>query len=437
AFYTILSILLTLIFNIFYESIILSILNTQILLLQIFFIVVVVYNVVISYVGTLKKDEIITHSISSNNFAILIPAHNEEVVVGKLVDSFKKSNYPKELFDVYVICDNCTDETSKVAEKSGAKVCIRTDTTKKGKGYVIEWMLDRLYKMEKDNIYYDAILIVDADNLVDKNFLKEIDYKIQEGYEVIQGYMEAKNPDDSVVTKSYSFSYWSTNRMYQLARHKLGLSAQIGGFGVAIKLDALKKVGWNSYSLTEDLEFTQRYIMKTGNPIAWAHNAIIYDEKPIGLAPSIYQRIRWKSGRINCAINYIIPLSKNTLLKKSMISFDSLMYLISPTRFSIFTLFGIMMFVNLMKTIFENIPLITNIFTFNFTLYFVLTILYLSLPIYALILENKKSQIPKLFLSYFFSLSNIPVSIIGFIKRNNNIWSHTKHTRNVDIDKKK
>ena len=81
----------------------------------------------------------------------IIPAHNEEAVVGNLVESLKKQNYPKELLDIYVIADNCTDGTAKVAEEAGAIVLKRFDSEKKTKGYALQWFLKQ--KIEENADY--------------------------------------------------------------------------------------------------------------------------------------------------------------------------------------------------------------------------------------------------------------------------------------------
>ena len=106
----------------------------------------------------------------------IIPAHNEEAVVGNLVESLKRQNYDKELYDIYVIADNCTDNTAKIAKEAGAIVYERFNNTKKTKGYALDWFLQQ--KIE-ENASYDAFFVFDADNIVDPDFIKsnrQLDY---------------------------------------------------------------------------------------------------------------------------------------------------------------------------------------------------------------------------------------------------------------------
>ena len=112
-----------------------------------------------------KEEKILT---PEKTFAVVVAAHNEEAVIGQLIENLKRLDYPAELYDIYVIADNCTDDTAAIAEKEGAIVCERTHPTKKSKGFALEWMFERLFEMDRE---YDAIAIFDADNLVHPNFL--------------------------------------------------------------------------------------------------------------------------------------------------------------------------------------------------------------------------------------------------------------------------
>ncbi len=147
----------------------------------------------------------------------------------------------------------------------------------------------------------------DADNLVHKNFLKEMNKKMCKGYKVVQGYLDSKNPEDTWITGSYSIAFWSCNRMFQLARYNLGLSSQLGGTGFCIDTDILKELGWGATCLTEDLEFSCKIILN-GYKVGWAHDAIIYDEKPLTLGQSWRQRKRWMQGFADVSSRYFLSL---------------------------------------------------------------------------------------------------------------------------------
>ena len=125
----------------------------------------------------------------NKRFALIVAAHNEEKVITHIIDSLFKQNYPRNLFDVFVIADNCTDKTAEIAEKYGAIVYKRFNSTLKGKGHALEWMFEKIFEMDKK---YDAICVFDADNLVSSNFLLEMNKQLCRGHKVIQGYIDSK-----------------------------------------------------------------------------------------------------------------------------------------------------------------------------------------------------------------------------------------------------
>ena len=150
-----------------------------------------IYELAISLCALIKFKEKPLLTKKNHKFMAIIPAHNEEAVITNLVESLKNQDYDKDLYDIYVIADNCTDNTAKYAKEAGAIVYKRFDETKKTKGYALNWFLKQ--KIE-ENADYDAFLVFDADNIVDKNFIKVMNRKLCQGEEVVQGYKDIKNP---------------------------------------------------------------------------------------------------------------------------------------------------------------------------------------------------------------------------------------------------
>ena len=219
------------------------------------------YQLVVSLCSLVKLKDKPLKINKQHKFMAIIPAHNEESVVGNLIDSLKKQNYPKELLDIYVIADNCTDNTSSLAKEKGAIVYERFDEEHKTKGYALQWFLAQ--KIE-ENADYDAFCVFDADNIVDENFIKNMNKKLCQGEDVVQGYRDIKNPTDSWVSSGYAIYYWMMNRFYHLARYNLGLSPLINGTGFMVKFDVIKPEGWKTETLTEDIEFSLKRII-SGN----------------------------------------------------------------------------------------------------------------------------------------------------------------------------
>jgi hypothetical protein CLOSPO_02461 len=247
------------------------------------------YQFIISITSLIKFKEKPMLTDKKHRFIIALPANNEEGVIGNLIKSLQMQDYDKSLYDIYVIADNCTDGTANVARENGAIVYERFDEDKKTKGYALNWFLDKM-KDKKDD--YDALLVFDADNVVDKNFLNVMNKKLCQGEVLVQGYRDIKNPTDTWVSGGYAIFYWTMNRLYHLARYNMGLSPLINGTAFMVKWDILIDEGWNTKTLTEDIEFALINISK-GVKLGWAKDAIVYDEQPLTFKQSWKQRERW------------------------------------------------------------------------------------------------------------------------------------------------
>ena len=447
---------------------------------QIFVFAITCYYLILGLIGLFRKEEKKNYT-PKNKLALLIAAHNEEVVIGSLIESMLKLDYPKDMYDIFVIADNCTDDTAKIAKSYGVNVCERFAEDKKGKGYALEWMFAKLFNMDKQ---YDAVAIFDADNLVHKDFLKEINSKLQDGYKVVQGYIDSKNPEDSWIAAAYSIAFWTQNRMFQLARSNVGFSNQIGGTGFAVETSTLKKLGWGATCLTEDLEFTCKLILN-GEKVGWAHDAIIYDEKPLKLAQSWNQRKRWMQGFTDVASRYFFKLIKKAIIDRKFYVFDCALYVLQPfvtlllgisavltliqantsgvNIFIINYLFSDTAFKAFAVIQFLITPLIlaidkkvTKPFLFMMALYSsnVFVVPYLVANIHNWIIAwligvgynliffimtgvflGKKDLILffRFWLYAFYTLTWIPITIQGILNKNNKEWNHTKHVRKIEI----
>jgi len=292
------------------------------------------YQVIISICSLVKLKDKPMLEKKQNRFMAIIPAHNEEVVIANLVNSLKKQDYPKELFDIYVIADNCTDRTAEIAKEAGAIVYERFDAQHKTKGYALQWFLQQKIK---EDAPYDAFCVFDADNIVDVNFIKNMNKKLCQGETVVQGYRDIKNPTDSWISAGYAIFYWTMNRFYHLARYNVGLSPLINGTGFMVRFDAIKPDGWDTKTLTEDIEFSLKRIIK-GKKLGWAVDAIVYDEQPVGFKQSWSQRSRWTVGHIQCMKEYTKQLAVAVKEHKTFMNFDGLLYIVGSIPMFILTI---------------------------------------------------------------------------------------------------
>ena len=282
-----------------------------------------IYNFGVSLCSLIKFKDKPLKSNKKHKFMAILPAHDEETVIGSLVDSLMAQDYDKDYLDIYVIADNCTDNTAKVAAEHGAIVLERFDPEHKTKGYALNWFLQQKIAEKAD---YDAFFVFDADNIVDKDFTKNMNKKLCQGEEVVQGYRDIKNPTDSWITAGYALFYWTMHRFYHLARYNIGLSPLLNGTGFMVKFDLVKDTGWDTVTLTEDIEFSLKRIIK-GKRLGWATDAIVYDEQPLTFKASWSQRSRWTVGHIQCMKTYTKDLAKAVKEHKTFMNLDGFLYI--------------------------------------------------------------------------------------------------------------
>ncbi|MGQ9623504.1 MAG: glycosyltransferase family 2 protein [Candidatus Caldatribacteriaceae bacterium] len=360
-------------------------------------------------------------------FVILIPAHNEERVIGPLLESLKNQKYPEHCIDIYVACDACTDRTRDVALLHGASILERNDPKLPGKTHNVRWALSKIPLAE-----YDAIAMFDADNLAHPLFLARMnDYlEAHPEAEVVQGYLETKNPDRSWITRMYALAYWYANRFWQLARVNWGMSATLGGTGLVIRTSCIKRLGWNLKSLTEDLEFSTQVVL-SGGKVHWNEWAITYDEKPLHYRVSHRQRTRWMKGHSFVLWHYGGKLLWKFLCTGHLTYLDYFLYLVTPISIVLTT--ALLLFGALRQGFYGNSPLLFHP--------------YLWIPLafiqsaYQVILGPSLREgrltfryLPYLVLYAVYGLSWIPIAFSGLLLSwNQKQWIKTEHTCGVSM----
>ena len=385
------------------------------------------YQVLVSLCSLIKLKDKPLKVNKEHRFMAIIPAHNEEAVVGNLIESLKNQTYNKDLYDIYVIADNCTDNTAKIAREAGAIVYERFDETKKTKGYALNWFLQQ--KIAED-APYDAFFVFDADNIVDKNFIKNMNKKLCQGEDVVQGYRDIKNPSDNWITAGYAIFYWQMHRFYHLARYNLGLSPLLNGTGFMVRFDVIKPQGWDTETLTEDIEFSLKRIIK-GKKLGWATDAIVYDEQPTGFRQSWSQRSRWTVGHIQCIQKYTKDLVIAAKENKKMINFDGLLYIVGSIPMFIITM--LLLFSNFVM--YNSASITTAELIKNLIFYLVPTfILPILVGIFAMWLDGRKIKpMAKGLLCYpLFLLTWIFINFKCLFIRNTS-WEKINHVRSIKI----
>ena len=393
-----------------------------------------IYQLVVSICSfvTLKEKPYIVNK--NHKFLAIIPAHNEEAVVGNLIESLQKQNYPKNKYDIIVIADNCTDKTKEVAESYGVKIFERheEDPAKKTKGDALRLLLNTLLSDPKMD--YDAFCVFDADNIVDPNFITAMNKHLCQGEEVVQGYRDIKNPTDSWIASGYAIFYWTMNRFYHLARYNAGLSPLINGTGFMVKFDAIRPTGWNTNTLTEDIEFSLKRIIQ-GKKLGWATDAVVYDEQPVKFKPSWSQRSRWTIGHIQCLFEYTKPLAKAASSNKTLMNFDGLLYMLGSIPMFVITI--LLLVLNAISYLFNGMT--TPDFIMNIVRYIVPTFILPILTAIIIMVIDKKpiKRMWKGLLMYPIFLGSWLLINFKCLFKRDTTWEKIEHVRNVKIEDKK
>lgn len=271
-------------------------------------------------------------------FAVVACARNEEAVIGQLLDSLRRQRYPRDRFSLFVVADNCTDGTAEAARSHGAFVLERFNRQQVGKGHALRWAFPRILKEAPD---CDAVVLFDADNEAEPDFLDRMDQALRSGADVAQGYRVASNPGDSWVSGCYAVYWRYMSRFFNRSRARMGNSCLVGGTGFAFRRELLEKDGWNTRTLSEDTEFSIQHICR-GRRIVPVDDAVFYDEQPVSFRVSLRQRFRWMTGSLQCA-SRLLPDACQALGRggrQAFAAWDVLMLLLLPLAVVLSTVAG-------------------------------------------------------------------------------------------------
>ncbi len=376
-----------------------------------------------------KKIDKIKNYEAKHKLAVLIAARNESKVILHLIKSLKEQKYPKELYEIFVIPNNCTDNTEEVSKKAGAKIidCI---WDVKSKGDVLKHTLKY---MGGNYSEYDSYVIFDADNIVHENFLSRMNDVLCENFLVAQGNREAKNPWDSWISNSYSLFYLTQNLFFNKARTNIGVSSSINGTGFMVSKKVIDKFGFETYTLTEDVEFAGQCALN-GVKIVFVEDAITFDEQPVRFGQSWKQRTRWTMGVIACMRIYSKKLFKSGLKNKRIECIDMSLFYMAPVV-QIFVTIIMILYANLGIYNFERhkiLGIITSTIGYELLFGYLFSVI-ISLVVLKVQNKSIRKSLKGVFTLFIFMLTWIPINIICLFKKEH-IWEQIEHSRELKID---
>lgn len=230
-----------------------------------------------------------------HKYAILIAARNEKYVIGNLLDSINKQDYPKEMLTVFVVADNCDDNTAEIARNHGAICYERKDLDHRTKGYALEYLFDRIEE-DYGRMSFEGYFIFDADNLLKEDYISKMNDAFDSGEKIITSYRNTKNFDENWIASTYALHWIRSIRTNHRARSVLRLATNIQGTGFLFTNEIVKD-GWHYTSLTEDRALTADAVAQ-GYMITYQDEAEFYDEQPVSLKVALRQRLRWSKGHL-------------------------------------------------------------------------------------------------------------------------------------------
>lgn len=299
------------------------------------------YQIVYTVVGlTGKFRKQVNSAAVQHRFGVIICARNESVVIGDLIGSLKNQKYPSELLDVFVVADNCTDDTADCARAAGAIVYERWNKQQVGKGYAMDFLLKQI-ELDHGQNGYEGFFVFDADNLADCHFVDEMNKTFDRGYDVVTCYRNSKNFSANWISAGYSIWFLREARFLNFPRMLLGTSCAVSGTGFLVSAKLIKENGgWPFHLLTEDIEFSTHCALN-GRRIGYCDKGVIYDEQPTSFRQSWDQRLRWSKGFYQVNAKYSFSLLKGALNggRKGMSCYDMLMTIAPGMLLTLLTVF--------------------------------------------------------------------------------------------------
>ncbi len=261
------------------------------------FFLVYLHQVVYLFLGTFTHTPIEHTPKRQAKIGIVVSARNESTVIENLIQSIRNSDYPQELYHIFVIADNCTDNTAQLCRDLGCFVFERNDTRLVGKGYALHYLFETLHTDPAWQAYVpDAYIVLDADNVIKPNYITEMNRVFDKGYEMVTSYRNSKNIGKNWISAGYGYWFMHEARHLNNSRMMLHTSCAISGTGFLISANLVKEFGnWNFYTLTEDIQCSTEYAL-SGRHVGYCASAELYDEQPETVAQSWRQRERWAKG---------------------------------------------------------------------------------------------------------------------------------------------
>ena len=401
------------------------------------------YLLIKEYIVALKGSKVTLKRIYDNpSLAVLIPARDESKVISNLIDSIEKQTFKIDSKDIYIIVESKKDKTVDIAKERNINIIYRKNlTNRRRKGYALDDAIKEILRKKK---HYDAYFVFDADNVLDRNYFKEMVKSYKKGYDIGIGYRNTKNGNSSIFSACSSLTFSMINTFSNNYKMKHNLTLTVSGTGFYIKGKILEELGGYPFnSLTEDYEFT---LYATLNDLTSTYNmkAKYFDEQPTDYNTTIKQRTRWVKGYFDSRRKYY-PLLKNKATRKDNNYPSVYITLVGVKPYVLLVISVILYLANLTYRIISNSIVKVEVYTLLLQFLVIVLAIYIVLLIFTGILLikekdnlrlNRKMKIKSLFFNPLFLVSYVKCLYLA-LKNKDLAWEKIEHTVNIEKEGKK
>ncbi|MET1258061.1 glycosyltransferase family 2 protein [Flagellimonas sp. DF-77] len=373
-----------------------------------------IYVFLFSFAGIFKpkKKKEILHK--QRRFAVLIPGYKEDNVIVEVARRALEQSYPEDLFEVVIIADSFQELTLHKLRKLPIRlveVAFEKSTKSKALNKAMEVIGDE----------YHVALVLDADNVMEFDFIERINGAFNQGYKVVQGHRMAKNLNTPMAILD-AISEEINNHIFRKGHRALGLSSALIGSGMAFDYHFFKSTMAKVNAVGGFDKELELKLLREGNTIAYLHDALVLDEKVQKSEVFANQRKRWLSAQFIYFKRFAASGLRELLLRGNVDFADKVYQMVSPPRVLLLGLTTLIaavyaMFDLLFPSMVTAVP--ASLWYGTWALVVLAFIFAVPRSFYSLKTVNAVASLPKAFALMFFSLFKL--------KGANKKFIHTQH----------
>jgi cellulose synthase/poly-beta-1,6-N-acetylglucosamine synthase-like glycosyltransferase len=257
---------------------------------------------------------------SAVRFLVLVPAHNEELVIGRCLTAIEADRRPRDL--VLVVADRCTDKTANIARSHGATVLERGPEDEPGRAAARQAGLELARAME-----WDAVLMLDADSIIEAGFFAACERALGTGAQAVQARSESKR-GRTLASEASLAAFTLQGITIPRGRDRLGVSVRLRGTGMAIRREVALAHRFRAPA-SEDLFFTLDLLLE-GVRCRHVERARLRSEGAGTWGAFGGQKLRYEAGRMAAACSYVPRLLRRAASERDASSLEAAWFLATP-----------------------------------------------------------------------------------------------------------